>query len=90
MTYTTPEMVVSGVPYAVVLVGGHEPADLDDFVEHSEFVLQGSTGQHVVAGEGIRHEDVVRFHEKSDHGDGKDVRVWTIRATDDGFCAEAA
>lgn len=90
MTYTTPDMVISGVPYKVTEVGGHVPADLDDFVEHSEFVLQGSTGQHLIAGEGTRHDDTVRFHEKAEHGAGKDVRVWTIRITEDGFCAEAA
>ena len=89
MTYTTPDMVVSGVPYDVALVGGHGPADLDDFVEHCEFVLQGTTGQHLIAGEGTRHDDYVRFYEKSEHGSGKDVRVWTIRRTDGGFCAEA-
>ena len=89
MTYTTPEMVVSGVPYAVALVGGHEPTGLEDFVEHCEFVLQGTTGQHLVAGEGTRHGDHVRFHEKAEHGSGKDVRVWTIRPDDEGFCAEA-
>ena len=32
MTYPTPEMVVSGVPYLVVEVEGREPSDLADFV----------------------------------------------------------
>ena len=89
MTYTTPDMVISGVPYKVAEVGRHAPVDLDDFVEHCEFVLQGSTGQHLVAGEGTRHGDTVRFHEKAQNGDGKDVRVWTVSRSDDGFCAEA-
>lgn len=89
MTYTTPDMVVSGVPYTVAEVGGRPPTSLDEFVEHCEFVLQGTTGQHLVAGEGTRDGDTVRFHEKAERGEGKDVRVWTISPTDEGFCAEA-
>jgi hypothetical protein len=87
---TTPQMVVSGVPYTVVSVDGRAAVDLDDFVGLGHFVVTGQTGEHQVAGEGDRHEDEVRFYEKTLDGIGKDVRVWKVVATDDGFCAEAA
>jgi hypothetical protein len=90
MTDTTPEMVVSGVPYTVTSVDGRPPTTLDDFVGLTAFVVTGRTGEHQVAGEGDLHDDVVRFYEKTSGGIGKDVRVWTLRPTEDGFCAEAA
>ena len=88
MTDTTPEMVVSGVPYTVREVEGREPSDLDAFVGLTEFVVEGRTGEHHVAGEGDRHDDEVRFYEKTAGGTGKDVRVWKLVRTDEGICAE--
>ena len=90
MTDTTPEMVVSGVPYAVTTVDGRIPPGLEDFVGLTSFVVSGRTGEHQVAGEGDLHDGTVRFYEKTVGGIGKDVRVWTVRPTEDGFCAEAS
>ena len=91
MTSFTPTMIVSGVSYEVVEVGGRVPTALADFAGASSFALQGPTGRHEVHGSGTEHDGRVRFHEKSDGGAGKDVRVWTIHQTEaGGFCAESA
>lgn len=87
MTYSTPDMIISGVPYEVVEVGGRSPGDLHDLVDDATFVLEGPTGRHEVTGEGSRVEGGVRFHQKAPP-DGKDVRVWLVRATDGGLLAE--
>ena len=88
MTYPTPKMVVSGVPYVVVEVEGREPADLADFVTATHFVVQDGDGTRSVAGVGHLTEDSVRFHEKAGDGEGKDLRVWCVRQGDAGFTAE--
>ncbi|HEY3436300.1 MAG TPA: hypothetical protein VGK35_01315 [Actinotalea sp.] len=89
MTYSTPEMVVSGVPYEVLTVDGREPADLDDFVGEHELGLNGRTGRHLVSGEGDTVGEMLKFYEKAPDG-GKDVRVWKVRQLEDaGFCAES-
>lgn len=81
---TTPALVVSGVDYTVVSVAGRPPAALSDFVGETTFVAEGRTGQHPVAGAGAEHEGIVRFHEKTADGAGKDVRVWTVSTGPDG------
>ncbi|MCL3862351.1 hypothetical protein [Actinotalea sp. K2] len=74
---TTPQMVISGLPYAVVEVDGDPPSGLTAFERAVEFVVEGGTGRHRVTGEGTRHGETVRFHEK-DPDSGKDVRVWSV------------
>lgn len=88
MTYPTPEMVVSGVPYLVVEVEGRVPSSLADFVTATRFVVQDGDGTRSVAGEGHHADDAVRFHEKAGDGEGKDLRVWCVRPGDGGFTAE--
>lgn len=88
MNVPTPQMIVSGVPYRVVDVGGHPPVGLGEFLGDAGFLVEGATGRHQVVGEGAVLDDAVRFHEKVEEG-GKDVRVWHIhRAPDGGFVAE--
>ncbi len=89
MTATTPEPVVSGLPYAVLEVDGHEPRAIADFAGVATFTLAGTSGRHVIAGEGEVIDIHVRVHEKAGVG-GKDVRVWTVRAVEGGgFVASA-
>ncbi|MBC7291454.1 MAG: hypothetical protein H5T83_09020 [Actinotalea sp.] len=90
MSYSTPETVVSGVVYAVVdVAGGGPPTDLAQFAGNATFRVQGPTGEHEVAGEGVTQGDAVRFHQKMPP-DGKDARVWTIRREAEGVVAESA
>ncbi len=89
MTATTPEPVVSGVPYAVLDVDGREPRELAEFTGEVRFALAGKTGRHEVVGLGQELDGHVRFHQKATPG-GKDVRVWSVRAVDGGgFVASA-
>lgn len=90
MTYDTPDLVISGVPFPVTEVDGRVPSTLEDFVDDVTFVVADRSGPRTVIGAGHREGDQVRVHEKAAHGSGKDVRVWCVRATADGFTAEAA
>lgn len=90
MTSSTPATIVSGVTYEIRDVAGAVPAELTHFVGNVTFVVHGSTGDHEVSGQGTQHDDVVRFHEKWSHGEGKDVRVWTVCRTAEGrFVADS-
>lgn len=89
MTYSPPAPVVSGVPYAVLDVDGRPPRSVDDFAGHVTLTVEGRTGRHVVRGDATVRDGIVRLHEKSDDGGGKDIRTWRVRPTDaGGFCAE--
>lgn len=90
MTYETPGIVISGVPYAVTEVEGRTPTRLEEFIGETTFVAEHKGSPYVVAGVGSLHDDAVRFHEKVHHGHGKDVRVWHISRGADGFQAEAS
>lgn len=83
MTHSSPEPVVSAVPYVVQEVDGHEPTSLDDFIGSVRVTVRGPTGVHVLVGEGSLVDDVPRIHEKS-VGSGKDVRTWHVRRTRSG------
>ena len=91
MTYsTTPQPVVSGVPYRVTGVGGGNPSDLADFVGTVEIEIDKGGTPYVIDGEGRPRDGGVRVHEKNGKG-GKDVRVWQVRPAPDGrFIAETA
>ena len=89
MTYETPGIVISGVPYVVTEVGGHAPTSPEDFTGSVTFLAEHNNGaSYEVSGAGAVAEDgSVRFHEKVAHGAGKDVRVWRITGSADGFSA---
>ena len=89
MTATSPDPVVSAVPYTVVDVDGRPPRGLEDFDSESEFTVEGRTGRHLVVGEGCAVEGGMRVHEKAGHG-GKDVRVWNIVQEPDGTLVATA
>ena len=90
MSFTTPTTVPSGMSARVLEVDGQQPADLQDFAREVSFVVDLDPPV-VVHGTGRVDDQTVRFHEKDvDHG-GKDIRVWEVRADDDGhFVAEHA
>lgn len=82
------DATASGLPYAVLTVGGETPGALDQFVGPISFTVDKSGAHSSVAGIGTQTGDQVRFHEKN-LSDGKDVRVWQIRQTGPGaFTAE--
>jgi hypothetical protein len=86
MASTTPDPVISGVPYTVREVDGGPATGLDDFVGTHDLVVEGRTGAHVLTGQGVRLDGVVHFHEK-DAATSKDVRPWRVAADGDGFVA---
>lgn len=89
MSFSTPEPVASGRPYRVQHVAGRPPQALADFVGDAEFGIDDNGVTHRVSGVGAEQGDSVRFHQKDVDRDGKDVRVWRIRRSDDGgFVAE--
>lgn len=91
MTSSTPDPIVSGVPYEVSGVEGRPPSTLDEFAGPVTMHAHGPTGDHEVSGAGEDPQDgAVRVHEKDHDGTGKDVRVWTVTPAIDreGFDAE--
>ena len=91
MTFqSTPEPVVSGVPYRVSGVDGDPAVDLSDFVGTVSIVIDKNGTPYVIEGEGTHRDGVARVHEKSGKG-GKDIRVWKVYpGPDGGFQAETA
>ena len=79
-----PDPVPSGKEFEVLAVHGRTPHTLEDFLDEAVFTFRWEQLDRVVAGQGHRDGDKVRFTEKDvDHG-GKDVRVWEITATKPG------
>jgi hypothetical protein len=79
--------IASGKPYPVT-VPPAGASSLEDFVGDAEFCIDGGGQALVVRGHGVRHGDLVRFHEKDAVG-GKDVRVWNISQRAGDFVAES-
>lgn len=81
MTFSAPRPVVSGKPYRVRRVLGHDPHDLSDFAGQTAFDLDvgPEAEEYSVMGAGLSTGDGVQVFEKDDEGYGKDVRVWTVR-----------
>jgi hypothetical protein len=84
---TTPHSVISGVAYPVESVAGRSPSVLAQFLAETEFTVDMAGDHYLVRGCGSQLDGRVRFHEK-DEVLGRDVRVWHVTATDDGFLAE--
>lgn len=90
MSFTTPIAVPSGMSARVLEVDGHQPGELRDFAGDVSFVV-GLDPPVLVNGTGRVDGQTVRFHEKDVEHSGKDIRVWEVRAEDDGhFVAEHA
>jgi len=88
MTGDIRQTVISGKPYPVTRPPVGTASGLDLFLEDAEFTVDLGRDPHLVRGRGVRHGDLVRFHEK-DHIGGKDVRVWHVADLGTGFVAEA-
>jgi hypothetical protein len=88
MTADIRQSVASGKPYPVTVPPAGDSASLDLFVDDAEFTVDGGSAPMLIRGHGVRHGDVVRFHEK-DHIGGKDVRVWHVSQRDGGFVAQS-
>jgi hypothetical protein len=87
MTADPRPIVASGKPYAVTVPPVEGSSSLKQFLGDVEFTLDGTGGQLVISGHGVPLGEVVRFHEKDSVG-GKDVRVWHVSSSGDGFVAE--
>lgn len=88
MSAHPPELVVSGVPYAVEEVAsGHAPTSLNDFLDGATFSIAADSGRYWVHGHGVPYGGSVKFYEKADDGEGKDVRCWRVFSHDDGSFA---
>lgn len=74
--------VVSGQPYPVLAVNGSAARQLADLSGCGWFTIERDGAEHHVHGEGTVLDGVARFHEKSESGDGKDLRVWTVHEVD--------
>jgi hypothetical protein len=79
--------VVSGVACPVVSVAGTDPNLLAQFHGTTEFTVDMAGTPYLVRGCGSTLDGQVRFHEK-DEVLGRDVRVWHVSETDEGFVAE--
>jgi hypothetical protein len=91
MTLTADGPVGSGQTYRVTEVNGRIPAILDDFAgDFAELILYKDGQACRVVGEGVvTGAGEIRFHQKHDRADGKDVRIWLINDPGDGtFYAE--
>jgi hypothetical protein len=79
--------VVSGVPCPVSSVAGVAPTVLAQFTGETEFTVSVHGEPYLVRGCGSTLHEQVRFHEK-DAVLGRDVRVWHVSPSGDGFTAE--
>ena len=87
MTFpASPEPVISGVPYPVLDVDGAPTDDLSAFIGTVAVTIDKRGAPYVIDGEGRARDDVVRLHEKNGKV-GKDVRVWRISRSEEGFIA---
>ncbi len=82
--FTVARTVVSGRPYHVVSINGLRPTSIDVLDGPAWFVIDLDGERYAVRGEGAKHGDLVRFHEKCDDGKGKDMRCWSVAAEADG------
>ncbi|HEX2804545.1 MAG TPA: hypothetical protein VHN80_00050 [Kineosporiaceae bacterium] len=83
MPFSAPLPVVSGKPYRVSTVANRPPDRLEDFFGTITLVIDLDGDPYTVCGTGVElGQDRVHVYEKSDHGGGKDIRVWTIRRDD--------
>jgi hypothetical protein len=89
MTYPTPELVASGVPYAVRSVNDRSPSSIADFDGVVAVAVEGVTGSHLIHGVTACTDDSACLYEKSEDGVGKDIRTWQIRHDGTGFTATA-
>jgi hypothetical protein len=88
MTAQSWHSIASGKPYLVTGSTAGDITSLDQFLGDAEFTIDGEGGPVLVRGHGVRLEDKIRFHEKSEIG-GKDVRVWHVCSDERGFVAES-
>jgi len=84
---TITQSVISGVPCPVGSVRDDEPRLLVDFLGDTTFTVVMVGYPYVVQGCGSKVDGHVRFHEK-DHMTGRDIRVWHVTPTAQGFQAE--
>jgi hypothetical protein len=89
MTAHQSHTIASGKPYLVTGLPAGTVASLDQFLGDAEFTIDGVDGQVLVCGHGVTLGEIVRFHEKSAAGGGKDVRVWHVCMKDDVIVAES-
>lgn len=87
MTFVSPDPIASGKPYLIEGVADRAPHELDDFVGETAFTVTVAGGSRRVCGVGRNEGGTVRFHEKDSGQTTKDVRVWQISGTGDGFVA---
>ena len=85
MTYTTPEAVPSGLPHRVTSVAGRTPSRIDEFLGDTEFVIDKQGAEYTIRGCGMRGDNDVLFNEKDLEHEGKDMRIWQIWGSDQGY-----
>jgi hypothetical protein len=91
MTFAAADPIPSGLPYPIVSIDGQEPQTLDQFVGAATFTIRAGSVEVLVSGQGSPAGAEVRFQEKDEDHDGKDVRAWQIAAlAEGGFSASAA
>jgi hypothetical protein len=80
--------IVSGIGYAVEDVAGVPPRGFEDFTGEVVFHVRHGEHHHDVVGIGELSADGALVHEKMGDVGGKDVRLWQVTASGDGFAAE--
>ncbi len=84
MTFPAPRPVISGKAYPVHQARGRAPEELGDFTGDGSVLIDLDGETYTIWGPGVQSGDSVRVHEKSDEGQGKDIRVWVVRQGGDG------
>lgn len=82
MTDSATDSVVSGVPYAVTRADGSPARTPAEFVGESAFLVHQASRHSLVSGVGVSAPggDDVRFYQKDPQHEGRDVRIWLLRA----------
>lgn len=80
--HTAADPVAPGKEFEVLAVRGRTPHTLDDFLDDAIFTMRWEYQDRLVAGQGRRDGDKVRFTESDVDSGRTEVRVWEISGSE--------
>ena len=88
MTDVYLEPIASGTPYRVTHTDGQPPLAVTEFLGTHAFLIHQNRQHALVTGVGSLDAvgTGVRFYQKDPTHEGRDVRVWHLRALPDNMC----
>ena len=80
--------IASGTPYLVTRTDGQPPSTVREFLGAHSFLIHQDRQHSLVTGVGSPDAigTGVRFYQKDPTHDGRDIRIWHLRALPDNRC----